>query len=428
MKKIISIILITISFLTTTSYSLRSENDIVINADLIDKENLKAFLMIMNIIKARYVEEVDEKKLVESALSGMLESLDPYSEYFTEEEYKQIMEHLNAEFGGIGVEFAFEASGMKVIAPIEDTPAYKAGILPGDLIIEINNDPISEMTRFDAFKKMRGKPGTKINLTIIREDQQNSLQFSLTRELIKMNTVKYSSSDDIAYIRILSFSKNTAQDFKESYKTIIQENPNIKGLIIDLRSNPGGLVDQAIDIASHFIPSGNILSIKERDREESFPSKSNGTVLTGDLPIIVLIDKGSASSSEILAGALQDYGAAKIMGTKSYGKGTVQLTINRDLPKNYGGFKFTAAYFFTPKGHKINGVGINPDIKIGQKDLPKLLEEMQKVRLSKNSSKNISSKKIPDNLWRKMVEYDNILSVALDSIKGESSKQSKKGS
>jgi len=420
-KKFISILLILTSFIATTSYSLRPEKEITIGEDLIDKENLKAFLMILNIIKAKYVVEVNEKKLIEAALSGMLESLDPYSEYFTEEEYKQIMEHLNAEFGGIGVEFAFEASGMKVISPIEDTPAYRAGILPGDYIIEINHKPISEMTRFDAFKKMRGKPGSKVDITVIREEQQNALEFSLTRELIKFNTVKYSSEDDIAYIRVLSFSKNTAQDFKESYHAIIKENPNVKGLVIDLRSNPGGLVDQAIDIASLFVPSGNILIIREREREEAFPTKSNGTVLTEDLPVTVLIDKGSASSSEILAGALKDYGAAKIMGTKSYGKGTVQLTINRDLPKNYGGFKFTAAYFFTPKGQKINGVGITPDIIVGQKNLQKLISETQKLNYGKNHSKNISSKKIPDILWRKMLEYDNVLSNAVNSIKGESS-------
>lgn len=417
MKKLIYIALIIFSFISTSGYLVNPEKELTINSDLIEKENLKAFLMILNIIKTKYVEEVDEKKLIEASLKGMLESLDPYSEYFTDEEYKQMIERVNAEFGGIGVEFAFEGGGMKVIAPIEDTPAYRAGILPGDYIIEIDNHPISEISRFDAVKKMRGKPGSKVRLTIVREGQDKPLYFNITRELIKFNTVKYSSFEDIAYIRVLSFSKNTTQNFIESYKTLLQENPSIKGLIIDLRSNPGGLVDQAIDMASLFVTEGNVLTIKEREREEKFPTKSAGAIITGDLPVVVLIDKGSASSSEIVAGALQDYKIAKIMGTKSYGKGTVQVTINRDLPKDYGGFKFTAAHFFTPKGNKINGVGIIPDIEIEQTNLQKLVDETQKIKFGKNQGKSTSSRKIPDNLWRIMLEYDNVLIKAFESIK-----------
>jgi carboxyl-terminal processing protease len=420
MNKFIYIAFLLMSLAITTSYSLRSEPEISINSELIDKENLRAFLMVLNIIKNKYVEPVDEKALLEASLHGMLESLDPYSEYFTDEEYKQMLERVNAEFGGVGIEFAFEGGGMKVIAPIEDTPAYKIGILPGDFIVEINNKPLSEMSRFDSVKKMRGKPGSKVQLTVVRAGQDKPLSFNITREMIRFNTVKYASFNNIAYIRVLSFSKNTTQNFLESYNRIIKDNPNIGGLIIDLRSNPGGLVDQAIEMASLFVTDGNILTIKEREREEAFPTKSNGNILTGDLPVIVLIDKGSASSSEIVAGALQDYKIAKVIGAKSFGKGTVQVTINRDLPKDYGGFKFTAAYFFTPKGNKINGVGIAPDILMEQKDPQKLLNEMHKVKIDTTDHKNNSSKKIPDNLWRIMLKYDNVLAKALESIEHKS--------
>jgi carboxyl-terminal processing protease len=396
-----------------------SQNAISVSPQLIEKENLRAFLTVLNVIKQRYVEIVDEKKLVEAALNGMLESLDPYSVYLNQEEYKDMVDRVNAEFGGLGIEFAFDG-GIKVIAPIEDTPAYRAGINSGDIIIAINDINVADMTRIDAVKSMRGKPGSKVKLTIFRDGESKPLEFNITRELIKFNTVKYAYKDNIGYIRVLTFSKNTTETFINAYNDILKSNNNdIRGLIVDMRSNPGGLFNQAIDLSSLFVDTGNILSIKEREREESFATKSDGKAMIRNIPVVVLIDKGSASASEIFAGALQDHGKAIIMGSQSYGKGTVQITIDHDLPENYGGFKFTTAYFFTPKGHKIQGSGIKPNIAVEALDTSRIIEnDDQKSKNLRGDKNSVSGKKINESLWNKIQELDNVLSRAFDLIKG----------
>ena len=399
------------------SFCARADANQDLDSKIIEKENLRAFLTVLNIVKQKYVEEVDEKKLIEAALNGMLESLDPHSIYLNEEEYKDMIDRVNAEFGGLGIEFAFEG-GIKVIAPIEDTPAYRAGINSGDIIIAIDDKNVAEMTRIDAVKKMRGKPGSSVKLTVYREGETKPLEFKITRELIRFNTVKYASKSDIGYIRVLSFSKNTTEAFVAAYKDILKSNGNhLRGLVVDMRSNPGGMLNQAIDLSSLFIDKGDVLSVKERDREESFPTKSGGNPLVHDIPVVVLIDKGSASASEIFAGAMQDHNKAVIMGTKSYGKGTVQVTVDRELPQSYGGFKFTTAYFYTPKGNKIQGVGITPDIEI------ELLQDTRHIEKNdlkdkKEEKNSVSGKKINEQLWNKMLEHDNVLSRAFDLVKG----------
>ena len=335
-------------------------------SDLDDYNNL--FNYVLNRVKASYVEDIDEKKLYEYALNGILSSLDPHSAYLNKEQYDELKDNTRGEFGGVGIEITKEFSLIKVISPIEGTPAYRAGIKSGDYISQIVGKSVVEMNLSEASKIMRGTPGTKVKLTVLRSGESDQLDFDITRENIAIKTTRSENYNDIIYIKINSF---TEKAYQETLQNIISKTKEIggeeqvKGIILDLRGNPGGLLDQSIKVSELFLPYGkDIVFTKGKNNLvlESFKS-NNKKPLLGNKPMIVLINEGSASASEIVAGALQDNKKALIIGTKSYGKGSVQTLIPTPM---YGAIKMTTARYYTPLGRSIQAKGIEPDITVKQ--------------------------------------------------------------
>jgi len=326
-------------------------------------KELRAFVEVYQRISHDYVSKVDDKKLLEGAISGMLSSLDPHSAYLPPKAFKSMEEHTTGEFGGLGMEVGTEDGFIKVVAPIDDTPAKKAGIESGDLIIKIGNEPIKGKSLTDAVKMMRGKPGTKIKLTIIRKGQDKPIIVELTRAVIKVTSVKSRLlPDNMGYVRISQFQVNTGPDLLKAIKKLDQQNGEpIKGLVLDLRDNPGGVLQAAVQVSDAFLNKGLIVYTKGRIKSSDMKfSAEQGDVLNGR-PIVVLINGGSASASEIVSGALQDQHRALIAGRTSFGKGSVQTL----LPLNNGGaIKVTTARYFTPSGRSIQNNGITPDVVI----------------------------------------------------------------
>ena len=315
-----------------------------------------------------YVEEISEKELIEKAINGMLSSLDPHSGYMNEEVYKEMQIDTSGEFGGLGIQITMEEGFVKIISPIDDTPAYKAGLISGDLITQINNKPILGLSLKEAVDMMRGKPGSKITITIAREGKE-LFDVILKREIIKIQSVKNTIYGDIGYLRITSFTEQTDSGLKKAIKKIKQElNNQEKGYILDLRSNPGGLLAQAIAVSDIFLNEGLIVSTKGRENiNQRNYSARKGDLIEGK-PLVVLINGGSASASEIVAGALQDHKRAIIIGTKSFGKGSVQTIIPLlDYNRNrQGAMKLSTARYYTPSGKSIQAQGIEPDIMMEQ--------------------------------------------------------------
>ncbi len=322
----------------------------------------------MAITKENYVEEINDKKLIETALNGMLSSLDPHSGYLTAEEFKEMNVQTDGEFGGVGIEITVDNGLIKVVSPIDDTPAYIAGIKSGDYISHVDGESVRGMSISDAVKRIRGKKGSYVTLTILREGNNEPTEFKVKRSTIKIASVKSDiKANDIAYIRLTTFSKQTSIGLKDSVAKIKKQlGDNLKGLILDLRNNPGGLLDQAIYVSDMFIDSGEIVSTKGRLKDSSNSFTASKGDIVHDLPIVVLINAGSASASEIVAGALQDHKRAIIIGTKSFGKGSVQTIMPL---KNNGAIRMTTSRYYTPSGRSIQAEGIVPDIIIKQAKL-----------------------------------------------------------
>lgn len=311
--------------------------------------------------RANYVEKVEDKKLIEYALNGMLSSLDPHSNYMTAEESKAMEVQNRGEFGGLGIEVTMENSVVKVVSPIDDTPAARAGIQSGDLIVELDGKQVMGMTLNEAIEKMRGKVGTEIVLTVVREGAKEPLKFRLVRDNIQIKSVRSRVIDGKAgYIRITQFNAQTFEGLKKAIADAQQEaGDKLMGFILDLRNNPGGLLDQAIKVSDVFIDKGEIVSTRGRNPEDTRRDNATPGDLTNGLPLVVIINGGSASASEIVAGALQDHKRAILMGTQSFGKGSVQTL----FPAPGGGaIKLTTARYFTPSGRSIQGKGITPDL------------------------------------------------------------------
>lgn len=326
-------------------------------------EHLRNFSDIFARIKSDYVEQVDDKLLLESAIRGMLSGLDPHSTYLDPNEYKELKIGTSGQFGGLGIQVGMEDGFVKVISPIDDTPAFKAGIKAGDLIIRLDDKPVKGMSLNDAVNLMRGKAGTSIVLTIVREGETNPLTFTIVRDIINVKSVKSRLLDkNYGYVRISTFQNRTAHHLEEAIKKLKDENKApLKGLIVDLRNNPGGVLNAAADVSDAFLNDGLIVYTKGRIENSYFEFKAKqGDVLDG-ASIVVLINAGSASASEIVAGALQDHKRAIIMGSKSFGKGSVQTI--QEL-RNGGAVKFTTAHYFTPSGRSIQAEGIEPDITL----------------------------------------------------------------
>ncbi|MEJ2564666.1 MAG: S41 family peptidase [Gammaproteobacteria bacterium] len=326
-------------------------------------DELRAFTDVFAKIKSDYVEKVDDKKLLEYAISGMLSNLDPHSTYLDAEAYKELEVGTTGEFGGLGIEVTMENGFVKVISPIEDTPAQKAGILPGDLIVRLDETPVKGLTLKDAVDLMRGKPGSNIVLTVIREGAEKPLKFTITRAVIKVKSVKSRTLEKgYGYLRITQFQTHTPENLLEAINKLKKENGSLKGIVLDLRNNPGGVLTAAVSVSDAFIDHGLIVYTKGRIKDSDLKFKATpGDVLHG-APMVVLINAGSASASEIVAGALQDHHRAVIMGEKSFGKGSVQtiLPISSDTA-----LKLTTARYFTPSGRSIQAEGIVPDIALG---------------------------------------------------------------
>ena len=309
-----------------------------------------------------YVEDVTDKKLIESAINGMLSALDPHSSFLDDQSFKYMSEQTKGKFGGLGIEVTMENGVVKVVSPIDDTPASKAGLKPGDYITNIDDEAVMGMTLNDAVDKMRGKIGSKVKLTIRRLNEK-PLEVTLKREEIKIQSVKHSiKADDVIYIRISSFSDDVdnmiAKAIKEAKK---KHGEKLKGVVIDLRNNPGGLLDQAVNVSDLFLDKGEIVSTRSRNEEDTVKYTAKEGDIAKGLPIVVMINDGSASASEIVAGALQDHKRAIILGEKSFGKGSVQTVI--PLGK-FGAMRLTTARYYTPSGRSIQAKGIEPDIEV----------------------------------------------------------------
>ena len=324
---------------------------------------LRVFTEVYAKVKSDYVQKVSDKKLLESAIRGMLAGLDPHSDYLDPEEYKSLQEGTSGEFGGLGIEVGVEDGFIRVISPIDDTPAAKAGIKAGDIIIKIDDAPTKGMTLNDAVDHMRGKPGSKIHLTVQRRGVDKPLEFDIARAIIKVDSVKEKSIEPgFAYVRISHFQAHTGEELRDAVEKLKRQNSGtIKGLIIDLRNNPGGVLNAAVEVCDAFMQSGKIVYTEGRvkDSQLEFDAKP-GDMING-APIVVLVNGGSASASEIVAGALQDSHRALIVGSQTFGKGSVQTI----LPMNNGAaIKLTTARYFTPSGRSIQNQGITPDIAL----------------------------------------------------------------
>lgn len=331
----------------------------LVNAEVEGYENVKVFTEALSIIKKNYVEDVKTKDLVYGAIKGMLNFLDPHSGFMTPEAYKEMQVDTKGEFGGLGIQIGIKDSILTVIAPIEDTPAYKAGIQAGDRIIKINDESTKDMGLLDAVNKMRGLKGTSVKITIMREGWKETKDFTIVRDIIKVKSVKYKVLEDgIGYVKLTQFQEQTAADLSNALAKLNDE--KVGSLVLDLRNNPGGLLNSAVDVSSQFLPPGKlVVYIKDRAGEKS-EYRSGGSRPSYDkITMVVLVNQGSASASEIVAGALKDWHRAVVLGVQTFGKGSVQSVV----PLSDGsGLRLTTARYYTPSGTSIQSTGITPDI------------------------------------------------------------------
>ncbi len=324
-------------------------------------KHIEIFAEVLRQIEENYVEPQDTKELIYGAIRGMVESLDPHSSFMTKDEHKDLMIETKGSFTGVGIEITTRERAITVVSPIEGTPAYRAGIKAGDKIIRINGEATNEMTLSDAVKRIRGPKGTEVELTVSREGSEKPLVFKITRDVIPLKSVRaYRLTPEVGYIRISNFQSKTEGDLGEALNDL-EQGGNLKGLVLDLRNNPGGLLNQAVKVSDLFLDSGMIVSTKGRDESQNMEIFARDNGHERDYPIVALVNEGSASASEIVAGALQDNRRALILGTKTFGKGSVQTI----LPLSDGsGLRLTTARYYTPSGHSIQLKGIHPDIEM----------------------------------------------------------------
>lgn len=361
---------------------------------------LKKLALVFETARDKFVEEADERKMLEGAMNGMLAALDPHSSYLSKEDYKEFNDKSHGEFGGLGIQITSEKGAIRVISPIDDTPAAKAGIEAGDYITHIDGEQVFDLTLNQAVKKMKGKPGTKVKLTIVHSGEEPK-EITLKRAIIKVKSVKFSAKDDtaaadddklakIGYIRISDFGATTTKELKNAIKDL--EKKKVAGYVLDLRNNPGGYLTAAVDVSDAFLDGGEIVSTRGKEKTDIERMFAKSGDLVNGKPVVVLINHGSASASEIVAGALQDNGRAIIMGSQSFGKGSVQ----QQKPLGDGSaIHITIARYYTPSGKSIQNEGITPDVEVLQSKLEVLekKESMFSEATFKNSLKNDSSKK-----------------------------------
>ena len=391
---------------------------------------LDLFGQVFDRVRSSYVEEVSDQELIEKAIDGMLSGLDPHSGYMNEEVWQEMQMDTKGKFGGLGIEITMEEGFVKVIAPIEDTPAYEAGILAGDYIIQIDDTPVFGLTLNEAVELMRGEKGEPIIITISRENTE-PFELEIIRDFIKIRSVKNEIVDEVGYLRITSFNEQTEKGLINAIENI-QSDPNIKikGYVLDVRSNPGGLLTQAVKVTDIFLERGEIVSTRGRDKKDIRRYRSKKGDKTNGKPLVVIIDGGSASASEIVAGALQDHKRAIIIGTQSFGKGSVQTIMPFQVSNsdNITGIRLTTARYYTPSGKSIQGKGITPDIIIEQGEFEsfefkRFSESDLKDSLDKdNDEKKDDKENIEEDLtlFEKRLAIDYQLQRAIDLIRGVS--------
>lgn len=415
---IFSILCLSVLVMMSASGWAKTENKPEPKADTYELLNL--FGEVMERAKATYVEDVDDKKLIEAAINGMLVSLDPHSSYLDAQNFKYMNEQTKGKFGGLGIEVTMEQSVVKVVSPIDDTPASRAGIKPGDYITNIDGENVVGMSLNDAVDKMRGKPGTKVKLTIRRIDTK-PFDVTLKREEIKIQSVKNDiKADDVIYVRITSFSEDVDKNVEKAIKKALKDKKGkISGIVLDVRNNPGGLLDQAVAVSDLFLDQGEIVSTRSRNPEDTIRYTATAGDVTNGLPIVVLINDGSASASEIVAGALQDHKRAVLLGEKSFGKGSVQTVVPLG---SYGAMRLTTARYYTPSGRSIQAKGIEPDVEVHPAKVEEIdkgynFSEAEYSNALKNETADTEAKtksaKPKDDDWRK----DYQLSRAVDLVK-----------
>lgn len=386
-------------------------------------ENIRIFTDVLSVVQDNYAEEVDPKKLIYGAVKGMLQGLDPHSSFMAPEEYKEMQVETKGSFGGIGIEIGIRDNMLTVIAPIEDTPAFRAGIQAGDRIVKIDEKYTKDMSINDAVKLMRGPKGAKVTIWILREGWKDPQEFAITRDVIAIKSVKSKALEDgFGYIRISQFQEKTSNDLEDALNKLGSKDGKLKGLILDLRNNPGGLLQQAVEVSDKFLDSGLIVYTKGRapGQDMRFEARADGT--HPQYPMIVLVNGGSASASEIVAGALQDHKRAVILGTQTFGKGSVQTI----MPLSDGSaIRLTTSKYYTPSGRSIQAKGIEPDIAVGdiaatnhikEKDLERHLEaEGGEPQKSEKPEKKI---KVEEKAEKEKEEKEDIqLKRALDYLK-----------
>lgn len=418
-KKILLLIFLPALFISRISLA-NEDGDTILPLD-----EIRTFTEIFSKIKDDYVEDVDDKKLLENAIRGMLQGLDPHSTYLDEDAYKELQEGTSGEFGGLGIEVGYEDGFVKVISPIDGTPAQRAGIKAGDLIIRLDNKSVKGISLMEAVKMMRGKPGSKITLTIVREGENKPFEISIVRDIITVENIKTETIEPgFTYIRISNFQTHTVDDLKKGLIKLKNENNNnIKGLILDLRNNPGGLLNAAVGVSDLFLNNGLIVYTEGRIKDSKLKFNAKPSEMLKDTPIIILVNGGSASASEIVAGALQDHKRALIMGEKTFGKGSVQTI----LPMNdRTALKLTTARYYTPSGRSIQASGIEPDmiVKNIKFDLKKDIQNNGLIKES-DLSGHLDNKKSNDDEEKEeninnalLIENDYQLYEALNVLKG----------
>lgn len=396
--------------------------------DIVPFEDLKTFTEVFGRIQKDYVEPVSDKQMLEDAIRGMLSGLDPHSTYLDQDQYKQLRVGTTGRFGGLGIEVGMENGFVKVISPIDDTPAHRAGVKAGDLIVRLDEKPVKGMSLEEAVKIMRGEPGTDIVLTIVREAEEKPLKIKITRDIIKIKSVKQKLLEkDYGYIRISSFQSRTGEGVRTAIDELETENKDqLKGLVLDLRNNPGGVLNAAVAVSDTFLDKGLIVYTEGRLEDSALKFKASPNDLLKAAPIVVLINSGSASASEIVAGALQDHKRAVIMGERSFGKGSVQTI----LPTSNGGaVKLTTARYYTPSGRSIQAEGIEPDIllsrvrleAIGKSDIEPLKEADLSNHLQNGNGKGKKENgenDQSDQTVKDLLKSDYPLNEALNLLKG----------
>jgi carboxyl-terminal processing protease len=390
----------------------------VIGAQTEDRyEPLKRFSQVLDMVERYYVRDVTRKELVEGAVRGMLQDLDPHSSYMDKEEFEEMQVSTSGEFSGIGIEISMRNGQLVVVSPIEDTPAYEAGLQSGDVIIEIDDEPTEGISLLEAVRKIRGTKGTAVQLTVLHKDTKTPDRITIVRDTIPIISVKYDVLEPgYGFLRVTRFNEHTTEELLDALKGL-KAKGDIKGLVLDLRNNPGGLLDQAVSVADIFLADGKIVYIQGKQEASRKDYLAKGSTSDMGVPLVVLINAGSASASEIVAGALQDHDRALLIGEPTFGKGSVQTIIPLS---DGGGMKLTTALYYTPSGRSIQAEGIEPDLHIPLADSKNSLtvrESDLNRHIERNDKKDKDKEGDAAERMRSMLEKDNQLRIALQLVK-----------